>query len=114
MLSKRALSLLEIIVSLVILSLTLAGLVNLFISAKRHILHAQSRMAGGEIGKLFLDPLQMQVRQDTWDSPQNKLTPQQYQERRGIYNASFMVSNVSDTPTLRRVVVNLTWNETTP
>ena len=69
--SRRALTLLEVLIALVIFAVIMAGLTNLFISGKRWILHARARMAGGEIGKQFLDPLQMQVRQDSWPSTSN-------------------------------------------
>lgn len=49
------------------------GLTNLFVSGKRLLAHSRARMTGGEIGRLFLDPLQMAVRQDTWLDPANAL-----------------------------------------
>jgi prepilin-type N-terminal cleavage/methylation domain-containing protein len=66
--NKRALTLMEIIVSLTILSITMAGLLNVFISAKKHSLRSRSRVSAGELAKYFLDPLHMQVRQDQWGS----------------------------------------------
>jgi len=62
------LTLIEIIVSIVIFTLVLTGLTGLFISGKNIILHSFYRLGGGELGRLFLDPLQMHVRQDTWDN----------------------------------------------
>ncbi|MCX5707170.1 MAG: hypothetical protein NTW13_05940 [Candidatus Omnitrophica bacterium] len=59
--SKKALSLLEVIVATIILAITMLGLVNLFISGKRLTLHAHYRMSAGELGKFFLEPLQLQV-----------------------------------------------------
>lgn len=70
---KRGFTLLEIIISVVIFTLTVTGMANVFLTGKRWILHARSRMAGGELGKFFLDPLQMEVRQDTWDQAGNQL-----------------------------------------
>lgn len=63
---KKGLTILEVLVSAVIFSLLLLGLVNIFISVKRHLLHTQSMVAGGELGKVFLDPLNMNVNQSKW------------------------------------------------
>lgn len=63
---RRALTLLEIIISMVILALVITGLVNVFVAGKRMIQHNRSRISGGELGKTFLDPLQAYVRVDTW------------------------------------------------
>jgi len=65
---NRGFTLIEIIVASIILALTVAGIANLFVSGKRYIAHARWRMGGGEIGKYFLDPLQMNVRADQWGS----------------------------------------------
>ncbi|OQB10988.1 MAG: hypothetical protein BWY16_00708 [Candidatus Omnitrophica bacterium ADurb.Bin205] len=64
--NKKALTLLEIIVSLIILALLLTGLANIFLAGRRYTQRSRVRMAGGEIGKLFLDPLQNHVNQATW------------------------------------------------
>lgn len=66
--NKKALTLLEILVSLIILALLLTGLANIFLAGKRYTQRSRVRMAGGEIGKYFLDPLQNHVNQATWTS----------------------------------------------
>lgn len=90
----------------------MTGMTNLFISGKRWILHSRSRMAGGELGKYFLDPLQEQVRQDQWGS--NCLStgncPSQTQTLNNIlYTANFSATNASASPNLRKVKVDITW-----
>jgi len=65
---KKGLTLLEILVASIILAIVTAGLANIFVVGKRYILRSRSRMAGGELGRVFLDPLQMDVRQDLWGS----------------------------------------------
>lgn len=117
---KKGLTLLEIIISVLILSLLMLGLANIFISGKRYLLHARARMAGGELGRHFIDPLQMDVRQDTWDSPGNNLTViqppfiVQTQTLNSItYNSTYNITNITGTD-LRRVVVNINWNEPAP
>ena len=56
----------EIIVCVVLTSLTLAGMTSLFLGVRMLVAHRRYQMAGGQLGKFFLDPLQMDVRQDTW------------------------------------------------
>ena len=58
----------EIIVSTIILSVVLVGLASVFMTGKRYLLHARSRMTTGELGKRFLDPLQMEVDALTWST----------------------------------------------
>jgi prepilin-type N-terminal cleavage/methylation domain-containing protein len=131
--SRRALTLLEILIALVILAVIMAGLTNLFISGKRWMLHARARMAGGEIGKEFLDPLQMQVRQDNWST--NCLGsyngadcatflnpwPDPSTQGRVVYSPHYTniaaVNPESPNHTLghlRKVVLNVTWPEIDP
>ena len=62
------LTLVEILVSMVIFALIMAGLANLFTATKRLTLHSRYRITAGELGRYFLDPLQMGVRQDEWGS----------------------------------------------
>jgi Tfp pilus assembly protein PilV len=45
--NKKALTLFEIIVSVVILALAVTGLANVFVAGKRYIQHSRSRMTGG-------------------------------------------------------------------
>jgi Tfp pilus assembly protein PilW len=127
--NKKGLSLIEILVSCVILALVLTGLVNIFIASKRYILHSRSRMTASELGRFFLDPLQMQVRQDTWDQAGNLLRIPDGQEDiswtetpenlSGIdFTPNYLVSRVRD-PTaadtgLRRVRANITWTNPAP
>lgn len=106
----------EIIVSLTILSITMVGLLNVFISAKKHSLLNRSRVSASELAKYFLDPLQMQVRQDQWGS--NCLSsnppsgcPSNQTIANITYNVTYAINNVTETePTaLRRVIANITW-----
>lgn len=116
--NNKGLTLLEIIVSAVIFALIMAGLTNIFISSKRYILFSRSRMTGGELGKNFLNQLHTEVRQDTWDnSSANMLTEGSYDQSTTLNNIDYKYTlnktNVSGT-TMRRVVLNATWNETNP
>jgi prepilin-type N-terminal cleavage/methylation domain-containing protein len=64
--NRKGFTLFEILVSLLLISLAALGMINLFVLGKKYVAHSQARMSGGEIGKFFLEPLRMQVRQDTW------------------------------------------------
>lgn len=70
-------TLVEIIVASVVFALLIVGLLSVFVAGTKHIVHARERMTSVELGKLFIDPLQMDVRQDTWTLGQasNALTP---------------------------------------
>lgn len=86
-------------------------------------------MAGGELGKVFLDPLQMDVRQDQvgdyWGAGNNCLSsnptntsacPSSPQTIGNItYNAVYNITNVLETSNrLRRVKVDIKWTEALP
>ena len=120
---KTGLTLMEIIVSVLLVALVFMGLANLFVVGRRYIMHARSRMAGGELGKVFLDPLQMDVRQDEWGDtdyvdPDNRLrlgTRESNAQIGGIsYNAAYNVTGFPELPAtsqMRRVRVDLQWVE---
>ena len=122
MAKQKGLTLLEIVIATVIFALIMTGLVNLFIAAKRLTLHARSRMQATELGKFFLDPLQRDVRQDTWETVNNCLNSDgsncdtTAQTLNNIdFTPQYQIDPVNDpagNPTsLRRVVVTLTWDE---
>lgn len=130
--NKRSTTLFEVIVSTVIFALVMAGLASVFVSGKRQILHSMERMAGGEMGKLFLDPLQMAVRQDNWGEVSNALTVgTTYCDASGVnqnpacpslalhrkvnsidYTARYDVDTVFTN--LRRVKTTINWTEVAP
>lgn len=117
---KKGLTLLEILISTLILALVMTGMVNLFISGKKWILHARSRMTGGELGKSFLDPLQMQVRQDQWGNnclstgTQANCPDQAAGKAQGLdrdYTAHYTVTPNSPVTNLNKVKVAISWTE---
>lgn len=117
---KNGFTLVEIIIAALIMALITAGLANLFISGKRFILHSRSRMTAGELGRYFLDPLQMDVNQSKWGS--NCLstgTPANCSDQTATgmdrdYNATYNVTPNSPITNLNKVIVNITWYEPTP
>ena len=117
--NKKGLSLLEILIAALILTLVITGLVSIFVSGKRLVLHSRARISAGELGKFFLDPLENRVRQDEWGfnclSNNAACNPQQETVGPITYNAVYNTSDVLGTnPPLRRVTVNIGWNETPP
>jgi len=122
---EKSLTLMEIIVSLTILSITMVGLLNVFISAKRHSLRSRSLVSASKLAKHFLDPLQMQVRQDQWYPTCNSANclctngasgcPGNYSQSVGIggnmtYAPNYSISDITNT-TLKKVRVVINWTQ---
>ncbi len=112
--NKRALSLLEIIISTVILSLVITGLVNVFVAGKQYIQHSRLRMGGGEIGKLFLDPLQAYIRQDTWNGScfgNDKAIANcpNVPTVSSPYTAAYVINDLGADADIKKVKVTVTW-----
>lgn len=112
-------TLIEIIVATFLLALVTTGLAYVFLAGKRHILHTRSKIQAAELARLFLAPLQTDVRQDQWGS--NCLSA-----GTGCPGAQ-TVDNITYTPTyensallvdaqnplgrLRKVKVTINWTE---
>ncbi len=112
----RGVTFIEILVSMLILAASLAGIISLFGSTKRWIEASQSRMAMGEIGKFVLDPLQMQVRQDQWNPGTNCLSsggavgcqPSVPIQNRN-YQVVYTINNDQPIANVNRVSVFINW-----
>jgi len=113
-------TLIEVLVSTIIFTIVVAGLASIFIAGKRLLLHQRSRMAGGELGRYFLDPLQMNVKQSDWDNSTGNYKDTNWfhshpDETVGNYTANYMVENLpSDTGPMRKVKVTVSWSESAP
>ena len=114
----------EVLVSSIIFALVLIGLANLFVAGRRFLTHTRSRMAGSELGKYFLDPLQLQVRQDQWGQSGHCLssdgaacgTPTS-RVNNVDYEAEYLIGYGPGglaTTDVRKVVATITWEEITP
>jgi len=122
MYNKSGFTLVEIIVASVLFALVIAGLLGVFVAGNRHIIHTRERMAGAELGKLFIDPLQIDVRQDTWNSnPLGSLAilPVSETINNNKFSAAYTVADSSTDNALagtdlRRVITTITWNESSP
>jgi prepilin-type N-terminal cleavage/methylation domain-containing protein len=116
MVKKDGFSLVEIMISTVVFALVVLGLTSVFIAASKHITHTRERMTSVQLGKLFLDPLQVYVRFDTWDNPANELTVTSWESgvSQTINNRNFTeqheVAAISGTD-LRRVISKISWTE---
>ncbi|MCM8779623.1 MAG: prepilin-type N-terminal cleavage/methylation domain-containing protein, partial [Candidatus Omnitrophica bacterium] len=62
---RRAVTLVELLVSVMILALIIAGLANIFFTSRRYITFSRSRTQAAEFSKTVLDNLYKEVRQDT-------------------------------------------------
>ncbi|MCK9433011.1 MAG: prepilin-type N-terminal cleavage/methylation domain-containing protein [Candidatus Omnitrophica bacterium] len=120
MIKQKAFSLVEVLIASVIFSLIMLGLASVFVSAGKQITHTRERMTGAQLGKLFLDPLQLFVRQDTWGVAGNGLTAGSYAgTSQSINSRSFTEAHevsavggtVSEGSNLRRVVSTISWEE---
>ncbi|MCX5708101.1 MAG: hypothetical protein NTY14_03865 [Candidatus Omnitrophica bacterium] len=115
---SSGISMLEIIISMMILALVLVGLINVFVVSRGYMAHSRSRTSAGQLATVFMDPLQNEVNQSSWDTPGNLLNAS---NRAGspvvidgvTYTPTYEITNeTTGGSTLRRVRVNITWNET--
>ncbi len=113
---KKGFTLVEIIVSTVIFSLVILGMLGVFVAGNNWVIHFRERSTSAELGKFFVDPLQMDVRQDTWNQIGNNLlnvgtrseTVQKINNK--DFSAEHVISDVANT-NLRRVVTKIEWTE---
>jgi Tfp pilus assembly protein PilV len=119
---RIGLSLLEIIVALLILSLVMYGLTSLFIASKRFMYHSSSSVLSMEVGKYFFEDTGLQVTADNYTSDRNCLYDDAACVNSGnvnysgiLYNITYHTENVTNSTgvgtTLRKVIVNVTWVE---
>lgn len=64
--NKKGLSLLEILVSAILLALLILGLANIFVATRRLVFHIGARLTAAEISRRYLDPFYMQVSAANW------------------------------------------------
>jgi len=116
-------TLLEILVAVLILALVIGGLVNIFTSSKAYVVHTRSWITAAEAARYFLDPLQANVSNTSWGtsclgSQSCTASPLQLTQLiPGSFAYNYIPTyTISDGPVgnLTRVVLNITWNETTP
>lgn len=124
----------EILVASILFSMVIVGMLSAFVSGHKQVVHVRERMVSSQLGKLFLDPLQSDVRQDTWSSAvtanglavgtsycdgvgghtQNHVCPSTAAQRvinNRTFTATYVTADVGSGTTLRRVTTTITWNE---
>lgn len=116
---KKGFTLVEIIVSVIILALVILGMLSVFVGGTKHTVHSRERLVSAEVGKLFIDQMQGNVRQDTWDSAANPLTITAAPQPLGTqvlnnrsFTGTYMTSAVTGSE-VRRVTVTVDWTEPT-
>ena len=111
----------EVLVSALILAFALVGMISLFIAGRRYMLHSRTRMTSTELGRYFLDPLQLQVRQDLWGTnclgTGTCVNPPTKTIDNIDYNAQYQVTSgpgPAGSTDVRKVRAIITWQEPTP
>lgn len=119
---RTGVTLLEIIISMLILSLVMYSLVSLFVVSKKFVYHSGSRLIASQYAKIaFEEPDQIAVTADRYLVNSNCLyntsncLPVSYYQNGVFYNITYATSAVSNATTgatdLRKVIVNITWYE---
>lgn len=57
----------EVVVATALFSLVVVGMLSVFVTGNKQVIHSRERLVSSQLGKLFIDPMQAYVRQDTWD-----------------------------------------------
>lgn len=118
--NKKALSLLEILVSITLLAIIMSGLINVFVSSKWYLLHSRWRLGSGELARYFLDPLQMQVNEAGWGNnclSNSDINCSTTSVNLGIsFTAQYNITNLNEVSgsvgnDLRKVKVAINWSE---
>lgn len=108
--NQKGLSLLEVTIALILLAGVVVGLASIFIAGRRYVLHSRRRMSAAEIGRQFIDPLHMQVRQDQWGANCVSDTTQCADITQDGLTGSYLTSAVAGS-NVRKVILNVTWQE---
>ncbi|MCF7887963.1 MAG: hypothetical protein K9L76_01645 [Candidatus Omnitrophica bacterium] len=66
--TKKAVSLLEILISVVLLTLVVGGLTSVFLTVRRYIRHAKERSTATDLAYSYSRTLHQDVRADSWDT----------------------------------------------
>ena len=116
---KSGFTLLEIIIATIILSVTILGLLGVFVSGNNWVLHFRERATSAELGRRFVDPLQMDVRQDTWATGRLRsgviINPTERVNNKDFI-ATYNIADAAGDPALagtdlRRVTTTVNWTE---
>jgi prepilin-type N-terminal cleavage/methylation domain-containing protein len=118
--STRGLTLLEILVALVILSVVLTGFGNVLTVARKYLSHSRARLCASELTKYYLSPLAAAVREDNYTTgllAENaaRHSPEEPTVDGILYNGTYNISSIilQDGTRIRCVNLTIHWNEKT-
>ena len=120
--AQKGFTLLEVLVSTIILSLIVGALASLYFGAKRWVLHSRMRMQATEVSTSYLDPLQRNVRQDQWNPASNCLSTNGaagcnavVDTMEGVqYTPAYTIGAPPFGGNTKKVRFTITWNEPIP
>ena len=107
----KALTLLEIIISVVIFALVVMGLANVFVVGKRYVVHSRCRVTAAEFGKRCLDPLWQHIREDEWPTTFNSSSFPVSYTFAGITYTSNAFASTDVSSGIKRVTTTINWTE---
>ncbi len=121
----KALTFVELIVSVVILALIIGGLANIFVTARRYIAYNRSRIQAVEFNKRILNSFYATVKQDDWNQDSNPIyvppggsrtaTNDTINLNNILYVSSYTVSDMNNitygNALLRKVKMSINWTE---
>ncbi|MBN1912842.1 MAG: type II secretion system protein [Candidatus Omnitrophica bacterium] len=119
---RKAFTLLEILVSTVLISMIMFGIMSGFIGIGRYISISRSETVAGQLARFFLGELPQQVRQDNWNTSclggnssncSNGETTMDNTVYGVIYNVTAFNESGGDFANLSKVELSISWNETT-
>jgi hypothetical protein len=113
----------EILVSALLIALVLTGLSNIFLVGKKYVNLGRGKASAMELGKSFLDPLQMFVSQQErslgaqngWGQVNNCLTnppngcPGSQTVNNTLFTPNYNIGAIAGFPNLRRVQLTINW-----
>jgi type II secretory pathway pseudopilin PulG len=108
---KKAISLVEIMVASILLAAVLAGLLASFVSVRRYVARANSRLDAANLARGSLNSLSTDVRADTWNTTGN-LSAGYTNQNTVVLDGSSYVANYTVIDTghdFRQVVMNVTY-----
>jgi prepilin-type N-terminal cleavage/methylation domain-containing protein len=121
----KGLTLLEILVSMLIFSLIMLGLINVFVASKRLILSSRAQIVAAELARFAQGNVSLQVRRDDWGNNclSNNSRCSGFNETLDNvnYNITYTTSRMFGAPSgnitvndLYKVKSRIAWDETQP
>jgi prepilin-type N-terminal cleavage/methylation domain-containing protein len=118
----KGMTLLEILVSMLIFSLIMLGLINVFVASKRLILSSRSQIAAAELARFTLGNVSLQVNRQEWGNNclSNSSRCSGFNKTLDninyniTYNTSRMFEGNITVDNLYKVKSRIAWDETQP